>query len=229
MQTIPPPGTAAPQGGGRPGRPAAPAQPPAAARSRSVMGRLVLSVAVFAVGLVGLIDIAGARVPVSPYFAIPLAAVAAGQILGSWYGRARGLIGFGVVLSLLLMIAIAAEGDGTSRSVTWQPAGVEQLQSTYHIGTGNAVLDLSHLNFNGYSKTLDVTVSVGNLDIVLPSTVDVEVLSTVGVGNATVLGERWGGVSQSERTIADTGPDGPGGGMLTITAKVNVGDLEVRR
>ena len=31
------------------------------------------------------------------------------------------------------------------------------------------------------------------------------------------------------RPIADNGPDGPGGGRLTITATVNVGDLEVRR
>jgi len=225
MQTIPSPGAAPPA------VPATPPQP-APVRSRSPLGRLVLSAAVFAVGLVALTDLVGAHVPASVYFAAPLAVVAAGLVAGAWYGRAHGLIGLGVVLSVLLAITATAENAGwtsTHRSVTWQPTAVEQVQSSYRIDTGNAVLDLSRVNFAGQATTLDVHVSVGNLEIVLPSTVDVRVQSTVAIGSATVLGQEWDGIGQSQHTVADNGPDGPGGGQLTITATVNVGDLEVRR
>ncbi len=190
------------------------------------------SLAIFAVGLVALIDVAGARVPVSVYFAVPLAVVAAGLMIGAWYGHAHALIGVGVALSVLLAIAATAEGRGwtsTHQSVTWRPAGIEQLQPSYRIDAGNAVLDLSRLDFTRHSTSLDVHVSVGNLAIVLPSAVDVEIRSTVEIGNATVLGQRWSGIGQSPHTITDNGGDGPGGGQLTINATVNVGDLEVRR
>jgi|SRR5579859_1831424 len=223
MQTIPPPPDTAP--------PAVPVTPPPTT-SRSVLGRLVLSLAVFAVGVVALVDVAGAHVPASVYFAVPLTVVAAGLIVGTWYGRARGLIGAGVVLSVLLAISLAAEGHGWSSShqtVTWQPTGVSQLQSTYRIEAGNAVLDLSRVDFTGQSRSVDVHVSVGNLTVVLPSTVDAQVGATVAVGNATVFDQRWSGIGQGEHAVTDNGTDGPGGGNLTINVTVNVGDLEVRR
>ena len=64
---------------------------------------------------------------------------------------------------------------------------------------------------------------------VLPSTVDTRVDSTVSIGNATVLGQHWNGIGQAQHTFTDNGVDGPGGGTLTLTATVNVGNLEVRR
>jgi hypothetical protein len=227
MQTIPPPGAVQPTV-------AAPSPPqrPAPVRSRSPLGRLVLSLAMFAVGGVAVVDVAGAHVPVGVYFAVPLAVVAAGLVVGAWYGHARGLIGFGVVLSVLLAITMVAGGrgwTGTHQSVTWRPAGIEQLQPSYRLDAGNAVLDLSGLNFTEHSTSLDVHVSLGNLVVVLPSTVDVQIRSTVEIGDATVLGQQWSGIGQSERTVTDNGVDGPGGGDLTINATVNVGDLEVRR
>lgn len=232
MQTLPPPGTVQP--------PVPPPPQPSRAPRRSVLLRLILSLAVFAVGLVGLVDLAGAHLAVSVYVAVPLAVVAAGLILGAWYGRARVLIGVGAVLSVLLAMTMAAEGapdghgwgngwTGRHQPVTWQPASVQQLQSSYRMDTGNAGLDLSRVDFTGTSRSLDVHVSAGNLWIVLPSTVDVEIHSTVSIGNATVLGQRWNGIGQGEHSITDTGSDGPGGGSLTITATVNVGNLEVRR
>lgn len=227
MQTIPPPPTAPSPVPAAP--PPAPTRP---ARSRPVLGRLTLSLAVFAVGTVALVDLAGARVPVSVYFAVPLAVVAAGLIVGAWYGRARSLVGVGVVLSILLATTLAGEADGwtrTRQSVTWQPIGIEQLQSTYRLDTGNALLDLSRLDFTGQHRSVDVHLSVGNLTVVLPSTVDVQVRSTVSIGDAVVLGQRWGGIGQSGHAVTDNGSDGAGGGTLTVTASVNVGNLEVRR
>ncbi len=225
MQTIPPPGTTPPVL-------PVPPQPAPPTRPRSVLGRLVLSLAVLAVGVLALVDVTGAHVAASAYFAVPLTVVAAGLIVGAWYGRARGLIGVGVVLSVLLAISLGAEHNGWNSSrqtVTWQPTGIEQLQSTYRIGAGNAVLNLAGVDFTGQSRSVDVQVSMGNLTVVLPSTVDVQIQSSVSMGNATVLGQRWSGIGQGEHAVTDNGTDGPGGGSLTIRATVDMGNLEVRR
>jgi cell wall-active antibiotic response 4TMS protein YvqF len=222
MQTIPT------QEGGPPTL----APTPVPVRQRSPLGRLTLSLALFALGVVVLIDMAGASVPAGVYFAVPLVVVAGGLVAGAWYGRARGLIAAGVILSVLLAISMAAQGQrltGTHQTVTWRPAGIAQLDSTYRVDTGNALLDLSRVDFTGHGTALDVHVSAGNLTVVLPATVDVEVRANVAIGNASVLGQRWSGIGQSQHTVTDNGVDGTGGGQLTLTATVNVGNLEVRR
>jgi len=183
-----------------------------------------------ATGLLGIIDLAGASVRGSAYVAVPLAVVAAALILGAWYGRARWLIAVGIVLSLVLGIVAAAErAEVRGGSTTWRPTTVELLNTTYTIGAGSAVLDLSMLDFTGRSETVDVRVGVGDLTIIVGSRVDVRVEASVDIGNGDVFGTQWNGVGQSTRTFADNGADGPGGGELSIQASVDVGNLEVRR
>jgi predicted membrane protein len=103
------------------------------------------------------------------------------------------------------------------------------LDRTYTLGLGSALLDLSGLDFAGRAESVDVSVDVGDLTIIVPPDVDVRAEATVDVGNVTLFGTSWGGIGQSTRTITDLGVDGPGGGELTIRGTVDVGDLEVRR
>jgi hypothetical protein len=206
--------------------PATPAEP------RSVLTRLVLAALLVAVGVMGMIDLAGARFPASAYFAVPLAVVAAGLIVGGWYGRGRGLIAVGAVLAVPLVIAGAAETwdlASVGGNVTWKPASVELLDDKYSLDIGNGVLDLSDLDFTGRTERVEVRVDVGNLTIILPPEVDAEVTAQVDVGNTTVFGQNTNGIGQSGQTIVDVGSDGTGGGEIVITASVDVGDLEVRR
>jgi hypothetical protein len=206
--------------------PAAPAEP------RSVLTRLVLAAVFVAVGVTGMIDLAGARVPVSAYFAVPLAVVAAGLIVGGWFGRARGLIAVGAVLAIPLAVIGTVETwnlGSVGGNVNWKPTSVELLNDEYSLDIGNGVLDLSDLDFTGRTERVDVRVDVGNLTIILPATVDAEVTAQVDVGNSTVFGRTSNGIGQSGQTVVDVGADGPGGGEITITASVDVGDLEVRR
>jgi hypothetical protein len=192
----------------------------------------VLSVALVAVGVIMLFDVAGASVATSLYFSIPLAVVGGGLVLGAWRGRARALIAVGALLSVALAITASVENwrpIDASGTVTWRPTGIEQLDDGYEISFGDATLDMSAVDFTGTSRSVDVHVSVGNLDIVVPPGVDVTVQANVEVGNATVFGQQWGGINQSQRTISDDGADGSVGGELSIEATVDIGDLEVRR
>lgn len=199
-------------------------------RPHSRLGRFVLSLAALGLGLLGVVDLAGARIAGSAYLAVPLAVVGLGLLAGAWYGRARWLIAPGAVLSIALAVTGAAENlAATDHSFTWRPTGIEQLQSSYTIDVGNAVLDLSAVDFTGQNRSVRVHVGVGNLTVVVPTDVDVRAEVEVDVGNADVLGRNWSGIGRSGRTVVDDGADGPGGGELDLQATVDVGDVEVRR
>jgi hypothetical protein len=196
------------------------------------VGGITASSALIAFGLVAFADLAGADPPASAYVAAPLAVVTAGLLVAAWYGRARWLIAVGAVLAILLGIVSVGEGwDPTAaeQTVTWQPTSVDSLDSSYHLGIGNATLDLSDVDFTGRGAVVEVSLDVGNLVVILPPAVDADVRASVDVGNATVFGTQWGGIGSSDRTVTDDGADGPGGGELTLRATVDVGDLEVRR
>jgi hypothetical protein len=204
--------------------------PPRPRKPRSALGRIVLSVALLAIGVVGVIDLAGVDVLASVYVAVPLAVVGLGLVAGAWYGRAPGLIAVGAVLSVVLVIVGSAERISVrANSATWRPTTMAQLDNTYSINIGSALLDLSALDFKGRSESVKVDVSVGDLTIIVPATVDVTAKVGVDVGDATVFGTSWGGLGADQRTISDNGVDGPGGGNLTIQATVDVGNVEVRR
>lgn len=204
--------------------------PPREPKPRSGLGLLVLSVAALALGILGMVDLAGAAIDGSAYLAVPLTIVGLGLVLGGWYGRARWLIAIGVLLAIVLGItSIAERVSATSQSVTWRPTSIEQLDSVYRIELGTAVLDLSAVDFTGRSESVRVQVGVGDLTVILPPAVDVRAEVGVDVGNAAVFGTNWGGIGVADRTVTDTGADGVGGGDLLLSVTVDVGDVEVRR
>jgi hypothetical protein len=197
---------------------------------RSRLGGLAVSLILLAVGVIGLLDLSGVAVSGGIYLAVPLAAVGAALVVGAWYGRARWLIVPGVVLTVALGIATAVGTVTTNRqSVMWRPANVDQLEQTYAIDLGDAVLDLSKVDFAGGSYAVSVENQIGNLTVIVPATVDVRADARVDVGNADVLGTHWAGIGQATRTVTDDGVDGPGGGTLVIHAATDVGNVEVRR
>jgi hypothetical protein len=198
---------------------------------RGGLARFVLPLAVLAVGVLGMIDLAGAHVAASAYVAVPLAIVAVGLIVRAWYGRGWSLAIVGAVLALALVVVNAAEQAhvAATKSATWRPLTVQQVDANYSADVGDATLDLSAVDFTGQNKDVQITMGAGNLTIVLPSNVDVRAEVQVNVGNAVVFGESWGGIGQSRHTVTDLGSDGPGGGELVLRATLNVGNVEVRR
>jgi phage shock protein PspC (stress-responsive transcriptional regulator) len=203
-------------------------------RRRSQLGLLTMSIVLLAVGGLFAAELSGFAVPPTAYPATALGVVGLGLIVGAWFGRARGLIAAGILLSLVLG-ATTVVGDGirsgwhTTGSITWTVTTVDGIQRTYRHGVGDARLDLSQVDFAGRNVTIDVSLDLGNLDITLPRTVDATVRANVHIGNTTVFGQSEGGIGSNTRTVTDNGPDGPGGGTVTIVAKINIGNLEVHR
>ena len=208
--------------------PVKPVRPP------SRLGRVTFSLILLGLGVVGLVDVIGhGTIPFAGYVAVALAMVGVGLVLGAWFGRSRGLIALGIVLALMLGIATAAEHArpvrGSAGDVTWQPASITALADSYEHGFGNARLDLSQVDFTGQDKHIVVRLNAGDLRVVVPPKVDVDVTAKVGAGNANVFDSSWNGVNTPRRTVVNNDTDGPGGGHLTLDIQLAVGDLEVTR
>jgi phage shock protein PspC (stress-responsive transcriptional regulator) len=223
---TPPPPSAPPSA-------AKPPRPPKPPRQKSALTRLTLSAMCLSLGTLAILHLGGAvRVVPSAYVAVALGTVGLGLLVGAWLGRGRWLILLGVLLTIALPITTAAEHVRPHRvnNVTWAPVTVQEMHQLEYISDyANATLDLSGIDFTDHTETVETRVDVGNLTVILPPNVDVKLRARVSVGDATALGQHWGGVNSSTHTLNDNGADGPGGGTLELDARVDVGNLEVHR
>jgi phage shock protein PspC (stress-responsive transcriptional regulator) len=214
--------------------PAAKPKPPKPPRQRSALGAITLSLVLLALGVVAILDLSGGlRIPTAGYFAAMLGTVGLGLLVGTWFGRARWLIALGMVLVAALTVATGADRanqmGNVGANITWQPATYSEIRDSYDSSFGTATLDLSNVDFTGQDRTVAVKVNAGDLEIVLPPNVDVDVQADVNAGDAQVFNSRWGGFNADAQQITDNGVDGPGGGHLRLDITVNAGTLGVHR
>ncbi len=210
-----------------------PTAPPPPPRPRSPLGRLTFSVALVVVGLIAVADLAGLSVSPGTYLAAALAVVGLGMLVGAWFGRGRGLIALGIILTILLGVFGTWPFDRGFHGgeVTWRPASLSQVESSYESSFGDGVLDLSQVDFSNASGPVTVRANVhfGSLEVILPPTVDTTATTKVNFGDANVFKDSQSGVGSQPNTVTDLGPDGSGGGQLNLDAQVDFGSLEVHR
>jgi hypothetical protein len=207
---------------------------PVPVRTRSRLGRFTLSLGLLALGVLAIVDIAGARVPFTAYPGALLAVVGSGLLIGAWFGRARWLIPIGVALTLMLAIGSGPHYQGNLRSsgdLTVTPTTVAGIGRDYHRNFGDFTLDLRNVDFSGVTepKDVDITMNAGNLTILVPPRVDTTVHAMLDLGDAKVFGTQWGGIGVPARDVVDDDGDGPGGGALRFNIQLNAGNLEVHR
>src|SRR3954468_17265342 len=102
------------------------------------------ALAVMAVGLgvLGVVDLAGASVAPSAYPALVLALSGAFLLLGAFWGRAGGLILVGLVAAAATVGATIGDQWDPHREVV-RPVSSATVPDTYHLDTGNLVVDLT--------------------------------------------------------------------------------------
>jgi predicted membrane protein len=198
-----------------------------------VLGRVTFSVMLLALGGVGIADLYYGTVPPSAYLAAALAVVALGLLVGAVAGRARGLIVWGVLLSLALAASAVADSVDLRQEATgdrtWHPTTAAAVAAQYRHGAGVVTLDLRDVPFTDKTDlSTDIQNGVGEIHVLVPANVDVTTYGAVGVGEVTVLDQHDSGFGR-ETTAQDLGTDGVGGGTLYISAEIGVGNVEVRR
>lgn len=197
---------------------------------RSGLGRAI------AVGLGGILIAVGAVAAaialsgaVAPTVTLGLAVAAFGATMavGSWWGWARPLAAGGLLVVLALavtgVVKVPLEGGVGDRLV--RPSSIADLPATERLAVGALEIDLSGLRLTGDERHLAASVGLGELVVVVPDGVTVELHGEVGAGriDAFELDEE-GWTTSVDRTFEGRGP-----GRIELDLEVGIGHVEVRR
>jgi phage shock protein PspC (stress-responsive transcriptional regulator) len=223
----PPPGPPTAQGGSW-------SPPPVPTKESSFLLRSTLGLALVTAGVLWLLRIADV-ITLGPgrIIAAALLVVGVGLLVGSVAGRGRGLIGVGLVLLPIVLIAQMVypfsfePGDFRQGAgeYTVAPTTVAELERSYQVGAGELTLDLSDLELTG-TEEVSVQVGFGQATVIVPSDVSVEITGQIAGGELTAFGRTSSGLGV-ERTIVDEVDDPVG--QLELEVQVGFGQVNVRR
>ena len=212
--------------------PAAPSPPGTptsrAPRPRPFLGPVTISLLLILVGCAWLADTSGALdVSAGAVVAAALVALGAALVIGAWFGRARGLVGLAVPLTVVAALLSVADLDlrGGIGERTYAPADTAALRDRYDLAMGSLDLDLRRVAFDPGVTEIDVSVDMGEIVVWVPDDVTVEVDGHVGAGELTVWGRSFDGASIDETLRAGAGGDT----LVHIEADVGLGTIEVHR
>ncbi|MGY1682897.1 PspC domain-containing protein [Geodermatophilus sp. SYSU D01176] len=143
-----------------------------------------------------------------------------------------GLITLGVLLSVAL-VAVAAEPwraveDGMGDR-TYRPADAAAVRPVYDQGLGNTTLDLTDIDLSRLDGPVTTRIDggMGDVEVLVPRSADVQVDVSSGVGEVDVLDlDSDGGFSRGTGSAAWTGDGDP---EIELTIDAGIGDVEVRR
>ncbi|MFC4010663.1 PspC domain-containing protein [Nonomuraea purpurea] len=203
-------------------------------RPRSFIGLITFMLALFIGGIVVAVQ-ARSAAGVSPTIVggAMLITIGAGLLVATWWGRGAGLVAAGttvaVIVTLGLMLGGVPRNFGT---VEWTPTTVtEAAGRLYDAGVGEGRLDLSELKLTPGSRvTLDAAVQLGELSVIVPPTVKVEVHARNVIGDITLERSLRGGVDVRWNKVLE--PELPPKGevsTIVLNLKGGLSDMEVRR
>ncbi|MGH3823410.1 MAG: PspC domain-containing protein, partial [Pseudonocardiaceae bacterium] len=200
--------------------PSAPPEPTTPPRARSKITPITLGLALLAGGIA--LAFAPALAP-AQVAAMLLGVVGLGLVVGSFLQGGRGLILVALPLALLTWALSAAPSpDLTPGNRHWDAVTAAQVQPRYAVNVGNGYLDLSRLQLTeGQTVNTRLDVGVGQTHVLLPPNVDAEVSCRSQFGDVYCLGRRHIDGHPSRVTVTDPGPDGPGGGKITLDVRAD--------
>ena len=205
--------------------PAAPVDRHAPAAATVLVGALLVLV-----GIGWLLDAGGVEVPWRAVLPAALIAVGLACVAGAFQGRQHAMMVVGVVLTVVLSVAAAADWDldvplaGGVGDRTERPATPAQL-TEYELGVGDFLLDLRQLQVPPGTTAVQARVGIGELAVEVPGGVSVEVVARSGLGEVQVLGEQEGGFATRVATTAEAGGDR----RLELDLRVGMGQVRVER
>ena len=206
--------------------PVAPRPPRKPSLLAPVLGALLAAAGLF--GLLAVLDVYDIdfEVALAGALAVVGVAVAAGALTGR---RVGGLVVLGILLLPTFAVAAATPvsvssgiGDRLER-----PATGAVLDDSYELGIGSLTVDLAAVELQRGTTSVDVDLGIGELIVIVPDGVALEVDAHAGVGEVNVLGARDDGAGADEHvSIAGPTPNAP---VLELDADVGAGSVEVRR
>jgi predicted membrane protein len=143
-------------------------------------------------------------------------------------GPHSGLIVFGTILALVTTLTAAAPLEGFQGGVGERDveiAEVADLLSEYNLAMGNMTIDLTELGDIDRLVTVNASVGMGELVILVPEGLPVSVEAAAGAGDLEIFDRQANGLSV-DQTFESEGFDEATSGLI-IEADVFMGRVEV--
>ena len=195
---------------------------------RSHLGRLTVAAGLVLVGVIAVLHNTGA-VTASPrhYPAIAMLVIGIGLLVGTFWGRSRGLIFLGllVVPFALTTTLVRVPFSGGTGERFFTPATAAEAANPYHLAAGQLNVDLTEMDWSQPVR-IEATVALGELDVIVPDDVRAEVHSHVGAGSIVLFGEERTGTDVDFDTV-----DGSDASTATLVldARTSFGQIVVDR
>jgi phage shock protein PspC (stress-responsive transcriptional regulator) len=185
-----------------------------------------LALAVLGIGVLGILDLAGAPVADAAYPALVVAVCGVMLLVGAFYGRAGGIIIVGLLASIALLGATAAqEVDGGD--IRRNPSFAADVPRDLDTGAGEIVLDLRDVQdlaaLDG--AEIDLESTFGRIEVILPPGVSAQIDAEVhGGGHIELFDSERDGFGVSDQLSHSGGVGAP---QITIEADVTFGEIQV--
>ena len=166
--------------------------------------------------------------------AVFLTVLGGGLLVGTWWGRAWGLIPVGLLaVPVVALTALAGpvpvEGGVAER--LFQPTTPAEVRSPYRLAGGELILDLSKVDFGPGAPPVEASVAGGRVLVVLPDEVAADVRGRVGVGAVDLLDHVESG-AQVDSVVTEPAAKAPDEGAaptVELDLMAGYGVIEVRR
>jgi Cell wall-active antibiotics response LiaF, C-terminal len=142
-------------------------------------------------------------------------------------GSHRLLVVVGILVALVGIPALFVDDDLLSGGIgesTKRPETTADLEPFRH-AVGKLTVDLTAPDLDLDEQTVEASVGIGELLVLVPEETDITVDAHVGVGNADVLGEEENGFDVDFSSISGTS----GTQELTLDLEAGIGDIRVER
>ena len=190
----------------------------------SALTGLTLSVAAIAVAIAVLVGEANDGVEWTTYVAVALAVVAAGLLVGTFFGRPGPLIPIGLVLTAALAVGSLMPSGGMGEKIV-NPQTAAAVDGQYKHGLGQIKFDLTDVDDIDQllGSTIRLENGAGDIKVTVPDDLNVAIDAQVDGGEIRAFGRKSSGTDAS----LIHPPDDPGQPALTLHIRETFGGIEV--
>jgi phage shock protein PspC (stress-responsive transcriptional regulator)/predicted membrane protein len=191
----------------------------------------VLGLLLAGAGLLAFLSAVGVDIRWDLALAVAATAVGVVVVAGAFLRRRTGgLVVVGLTLAGLALAVSATDVrlEGPIGDRMYRPAAAEDVSRSYEMAIGELDLDLSNTALATGDTEVDVNVGIGDLTVVVPRSVPVEVDATASAGSVSVFGRQSSGID-SDLRASESGAPPNLDKKLVIDAHVGLGSVTVVR
>jgi phage shock protein PspC (stress-responsive transcriptional regulator) len=186
-----------------------------------------LAVIAVALGALRVWELADHHVVNDAYPALALAITGAALVFGAWVGRAGAVIWLAVFAGIAMAVTNVADNVG---STVERPLTAAAVQSSYDLGVGRLVLDLSDVADPAAleGRTISLDGNIGQLKVIVPAEVNVTASADIsGGGRIEMFGHTDDG-DNPDLTLNHVGSSAEHGATpLTIQTDLDFGNIYI--